>query len=241
MILAILVSLIAVGVFYLKTQVRNSPTQQPVPAPTTAVNKLSPTPEATESTPLGMGTIPDDWTYQQSAVCSISFPIPPKKEPYFTTKSPSGGATSDNERYWKLSDTKDSGVFVFKNSAVANYQFVTPPQFGNGYTPGIVRVFCATNTENLTTLSLVNKVAEEEKRKGSSGQITSKRQTQKWGKTVYAVIFDGLQGSTANKDGERYFYADSKNIYFIDGISESSNFSVRDTTAKILNNLKFVE
>ncbi len=205
----------------------------------TTATQASPTQVVTEAPIKALeSNIPADWTYHASTLCDVSFPIPPKKEPYYTIKLPTGGATNDNNRYWRLRDTKDNGIFLFKDSAFALYEFETPPQLGNGYTPGLVRVFCAPNTEDLTTLALVNKVDEEGKRSDRSGQIVSKRQTQKWGETVYAVIFDGLQGATVNKNNERYFYADAKKIYFIDAVSESSNQVVRDTTEKILNNIR---
>ncbi len=192
----------------------------------------SPGPEVSENSSVNMS---DDWVYRTSKVCPVAMLIPPKKEPFFTYSLPKTGAANDNGRYWSFSESTDGGKFGFDNGIYVNYVQENPSTMGNGYTPGLIRVSCAGNEENLKTADLPDLI----KRNYPDGEITSRAEISKWGKEIVKIDLKGPQGRTLGSGYERYLYADDKYIYFIDAISGSDNKSVIDTTEKILDEIRF--
>ena len=231
LLLLILVSVVGLGGYYIGTQNSSSKTQ---PSPASQTQALSPSPVSSPST-SPTASLPSGWTYQTNLSCSVQIPIPPKAEPYTTTRFTETPATSDNNRYWRFLENTESEMLIFKDDASAVFYPVEFDGLGNGYNPGSVNVFCAPNPNNLTAEQIIAAINQDIKTKQWDFKIINTSSENKWGIDTKVInIEGGMFGDTSY-----YVFPANGKMYFVSSSSGSSNQPVKDTTKQIFDNLKF--
>lgn len=194
--------------------------------------KPSPTADLAANLPL-------DWTYKQSSICNVKFPLPPKKVPYYSPYDPNRqpSVTSDESsgRFWQFEEYEAS-MFLFKTTSRMLYR---TPEEASGYMSGDVEVICTPNTAGYTTQTLMAKLESDLSGGSNSDEsvgIKSKRSGTMWGQSVMIIKFQG--GMFDNSD--HYIFATNKNLYLVRKISQSQSQIVKETTDKIFESLQFI-
>lgn len=240
-IFGILVLLLVVvgGAYYLGTQKTNVSTNTnqytTSSAPPTA--QIFPTTSPTETTNQQTSSIPSDWTLKSSTYCGIKFPLPPKKDPYYSPDDPNRTPSVTEElgsgRFWQVRET-DSASGGGKDSiftAVTAIMHVSDTET-SGFISGGIFIRCVPNTNSYTLANIAESYASGA---GTGIKVKSKRTTKIWGKDVVAAKFEGEMFS----DNEIYFVIAGNFDYKINKISNSDKEFVRNTTDQIFDNLQF--
>lgn len=212
-------------------------TTQQLPTPT---EMNYPTETATiQPNTQNASNLPVDWTYQQSNLCNVKFPLPPKKAPYYSEYNPNRQpSVTDDEgsgRFWQFEEYEAS-MFLFNTTSRIVFR---APEEASGYVSGDVEVICTPNTTGYTTQTLITKLESDlSVNDGSAESVTikSKRNGTMWGQNIIIVKFRGGMFD----DSDHYIFATSKNLYLVRKIAMSQNQTVKDTAEKILTNLQFV-
>ncbi len=207
-------------------------------------------------------SIPSTWTYKSNGECNVSFPIPPKSEPYYfpANSNIERSVTKDlgSGRYW---DFPRGGVYPdllallpngYEKHKQANAFFAAEDE-ASGYVAAVVSVSCMTNEseyDNLTILKMleetIQKYNQDTTDKGmgpNSYSIVTTNNTDKWGQPVVELTvnkyFQNPGGEPVNQVREYTIFADSKYIYEVSIFGESADLSVLDTAEMIFSNLLF--
>lgn len=205
---------------------------------TTQTNDVSPAPSLmTVTTPLPEAdTLPEKWSLQKSSNCNIAIPLPPKEAPYITPNTTQ--SEMDSGAFWQIEERDNSAdsQSLFKKSISTFYR--NPNALGSGYIAGIVSVQCSTNTSGLSTDDLFKSYENWFNSLGNSDivQISNKRVSTKWGRSVWEVYHKGGMYDELNP---QYFFATPTHIYSINQTSMSQDSFVKETTNKIFENLTF--
>jgi hypothetical protein len=229
---------------YSKAPATTPTNPNPIPISTTNPNFVPFITEATpSSSPVAIAsaspsTSPSpraNWKSFISQVCGVGYSIPPQAEPYTTTSFPAGGASDDNNRVWRSLDLyiSDGKLYnLFENGLKIDYFKNTP--IGNGYTPGLITLYCAPNSQNMTADTVLENFLKE----NSTLTLQSSKRVVKWYQQAVVADITGAQSSPLNN--EYYFIANPKYIYLITATSESPNDSVKNTTEQIFNSIQFL-
>lgn len=180
----------------------------------------------------GRPRLPKGWTYQESKLCGVDIPLPPKEDPYITV---------DRQEYWTFQEARQDyqGIF-FPDVAVAMLQ--NPEKGGSGYVAGAVIVSCGENTHGEIPEEAAARYAahlenlNQEVPPEARVTLVSKEKTTLWGKEVQVV---GLSGGMFTADDRMYIATTKDMVYFISHPQMSQDAFVRQTTETVFNNLKF--
>gem|GEM_PF-5634091 len=212
---------------------KTTPTAQTSPSPIPTTMSVSPTGKA--------NTLPTGWTYVSSQECNVSFPLPPKKEPYYIP-APTGATPDlmqDEGGYWGYDKNTSGGMFV----EYAFVHFFNEDWGGSEYIPGLVQVGCSPNTKGYTTESLLSTYSDDYKNgkyAGPEGPLVFKSLGEKemWGRQTIAYTISGGMGPD-NGLNTHYLFATKEHIYTVSTMMMSQTPLVKNTTEQIFQNLQF--
>jgi hypothetical protein len=259
---AILLVVVGIGAYYLGTQKNNqviTNNNQAIPSPTTSdiIRNTSPT-----SNPVSIATLPEGWLYKGNNECDVKFPIPPKKEPYYSTpdsnRPPSVTGDEGSGRFW---DFPRGGVYPnILSKLISNNQeykqattmYATVDE-ASGYVSSAVVVSCIRNTGNLNNLSMLNslksKLQEYNNDKSEKGMqastytIKSSNEVSRWNSKVYdltmAEYYSNPGGQPITNSIEYTMFTTPKYIYEVRVMGATDNSFVKETARKIFDNLQF--
>lgn len=235
----LLLLLVGGGAYYLGTQLNKedlaSSNQNKIDILPTSTVQSIPTETATSSPAQSTNYIPSDWTFKTSSTCNVSFPIPPKKSPYYTPKTPSSPGVGDDGRYWIFEESNNTEDKLFKNIAYTIMR--GDGELGSGYVSGMVTVNCGQNTNNYTTQTLLDSYTKNFTDGTYAGLTVSKKEfTTLWGRQVAAIY---VEGGMAVSTKPEYLFATKNHVYKIDKVSMSQNTIIQQTTDTVLKNLQF--
>lgn len=219
-------------------------------APTPITSTPSSDPLVTEEV---SDQLPEGWVYKSDGRCDIQIPVPPQKEPYTHPLDPErptnpSSLTDDvgSGRYW------DYGRGVFWPDLLGllpngeeNYQQVAityaSPEEASDYTSAAVVVSCVPNTKQYNDTQALSALKEsiydynlnsgDKGMRPSTYEITSEVETTRWGVNVIDI-------DLKESNSVYMFFTTPNYIYEIRSIGESTDSFVRETSDKILMNLK---
>lgn len=230
----VLVLVVGAGAYYLSTRKSNNSADPASTITPPAGNFSSPTPPQPDNK---QAQLPADWTLKKDPSCAVSFPLPPKKEPYYFPfdESVTHNPTKDegSGRFWYYQSYGNGGMFLFKNDA--GVILLNPDQAGSGFLPASIQVMCSSNTARYNTSSLVSALEQELGKEETSLKIASKNTVNLWG---HEVIVAKIEGGMFTDD-LNYLFATDKNIYLVRKIVMSETSIVKETAEQIFNNLVF--
>jgi len=210
-----------------KTQVKQTETTQASP---TSIQQINPT---TSPSDIITSSIPSDWTIENSKICRVNVPLPPKKVPYYIPKGTYSNKMDDGG-YWIFDDSPNEGSEWFKHSTSAIFR--NPDAGGSGYLAGGVIISCNANVEKLTSEQLANKYLEKYVNPYDILKLKKKESILLWKQNVVALYIEGGMQDGINP---QYFLANENGQYLISKDTMSSNIKIKEATDLIFNNLEF--
>ncbi len=240
-----------------QTQVQPNQELAPIETALDGIAKEQPVAKDSIST-----SVPSTWTYKSNGECNVSFPIPPKSEPYYFPPNPNieRSVTKDlgSGRFW---DFPRGGVYPDmlsllagdnQTSMQANAMFASDDE-ASGYVSAVISVSCSNNTLKLDNQMLVNKLKDGMQRynqdpsdKGmgpNTYTIVTTSNTDKWDRPVIELTVNkyylNLGGEPVNQEKKYTIFADAEYIYEASIIGESAELSVLETAEMIFSNLIF--
>lgn len=235
------------------------PQQQATASPTTI--QTPPTNLPTQSSNQEVSAIPSDWIYKTNTDCSVRFPIPPKKEPYYSTpnanRQPSVTNDEGSGRFWDY----PRGVFysnLLSKLIGANEQYkqaattYATEAEASGYISAAVVVSCAENKGGLNNKQLLELLKENiqkynqtssETMEASKYTIETSKEVKKWDKEALDLTvseyFKNSGGQPYTNTVNYVMFATNSKIYEVKKVINSKSTSVQETADKIFNNLQF--
>lgn len=173
--------------------------------------------------------LPEGWKYQESAVCRIRVPLPPKEKPYL----------GNSGEYWNFTEQNGNQSGLFNTTAIAIFK--NPAEKTSPLTAAVV-ISCANNTGNDSPKSLIEKYQEflnfqnKNAVEGAKVTVNILRQEKIWGKDALVVKFSG--GGFNDKE-EFYVVTDSKIVYLISNVQETTDSFLKQTADTIFSHLSF--
>lgn len=254
----LLLLIIAGGAYYLGTR-QNQPVQQQ--ATTVPTDQSSPTAQPTQEANQNTSLIPNDWIYKTFADCGVRFPIPPKKEPYYSTPNPNRPPSVTNDdgsgRFWDFPRGVTSNLLSkfpngYENHKQANAWYATAEE-ASGYVSSAVSVSCLPNTSNFNNItalsSLKAKLQEYNQDTGEKGMgastytVKSSNEVSRWNQKVYdltvAEYYANPGGQPYTNNVEYTVFTTPKFIYEVRILGATENSFVKETANKIFDNLQF--
>ncbi len=210
-----------------------APTPHVSSSPTKVTMSVTPTEKA--------NAIPTDWTYVTSQECNVSFPLPPKKEPYYipvpTGETPD--LMQDEGGFWQYGTNTSAGMFT----QYAYMHFFNEDWGGSEYMAGFVQVGCGPNTKGYTTESLLSTYSDDYKNgtyAGPEGPLvfTNLGEKKMWGRSTIAYTVSGGMG-LSNGSNIQYLFATKEHIYTVSTMKMSQSTFIKNTTEQIFQNLQF--
>ncbi len=195
-------------------------------------------------------SLPAGWEYKVAAECSVSFPVPPRSNPYID---------STDGSFWQFSR---GGVYPNMLSKLnawnsdsykrATMMFSPEDAEGSGYIPSAVSVTCLPNVTKLDNDALLENLNDgiarynaDDGEKGLQAEnysIVSSIKILRWGQEVVDLtVKEGSSESTSDNLYSYTIFATSDYLYEVRIFQETEDSFVRDTAQKIFNHLVFQE
>lgn len=198
----------------------------------------TPTPVATMSATLapyvGSKSIPSDWTLKKSQTCGVSLPIPPAEEPYIIPRDPNTppSALEDEGKYW-LYEEIETELFAFNQMVRAIFK--NPEAPSAGYVSSAVEVYCADNSDELSTNAFMTQLETDLKDNFSVVTVKEIIDDNKWDRIVKVARFQG--GTFGN---EQYFlFTTDDHIYMVKAYGETTDPDINAVREEIFAKLRF--
>ena len=173
--------------------------------------------------------LPEGWKYQESQVCQIEVPLPPKEKPYL----------GSNGEYWNFEEQNQNQVGIFNTTAIAIFK---NPTEKSSTIAAAVLMSCAQNTSNDSAKSLIEKYQEylnfqnQGIVENAKLMVTIIREEKIWGKDALVVTFSGEK---FNPNEEFYVVTTKKTVYLISKVEDSQDPFLRQTADNIFAGLSF--
>ncbi len=190
-------------------------------------------------------SLPSGWEYKLAEECSVSFPVPPRSNPYV---DPTDGS------FWQF---PHGGVYPHMLSKLETWNsdsheqetmmFAPAEEGGSGYIPAAISVTCIPNIAKLNNDTLLENlkngiakynayddVSKEMSLEAAEYFLVSFEKTSRWSKEVIDLtVKEGLSEYSYT------IFATPEYLYEVRILQETEDSFVRETALKIFNYLDF--